>query len=192
MGTEESADDVSEMRKLAETRTLLEKKISEAEGDLDSLKILLGLVNKTLLASGFKRAKVPKAESAKAKDLLPTNYETVEPLKTATGGLLADLLISQDSMSVRFAEGRTFSVKTPPFQQFLVERVLNKMQEKDAEAAGKGQISPEKAFSYELILDGDILREMAIKNVTSERLRELKSSIRWTLEKMSEKSSRSV
>ena len=192
MGTEEPADDISEMRKLAETRTLLEKKISEAEADLDSLKTLLELVNKTLLASGFRRARLPKAKSAKTKDLLPASYETVEPLKAATGGLLAELLISQDSMSVRVAEGRAFSVKTPPFQQFLVERVLNKMREKDAEAAGKGQIIPEKAFSYELILDGDILREMAIKNVTAERLRELKSSIRWTLEKMSEKSSRSV
>lgn len=188
MGTGESPDDASEMRKLAETKTMLERKISETEADLDSLKTLLEFVSKTLLASGFKRARIPKTKSARANDLPPSSHEAIEPLKTARGELLADLLISQDSMSVRVAEGRSFSVKTPPFQQFLVERVLNKMQEKDAEATGKGQMSPEKAFSYELVLDGDIIREIAIKNITSERSRELKSSIRWTLEKMSEKS----
>lgn len=189
MRSGESPDDASEMRKLAETKTMLESKISEAEADLDNLKTLLEFVNKTLLASGFKRARIPKTKSTRAKDLLPSTHEAVESLKAASGELLADLLISQDSISVRVAEGRNFSVKTPPFQQFLVERVLNKMQEKDVEATGKGQISPERAFTYELVLDGDIIREITIKNVTSERSRELKSSIRWTLEKMSEKSS---
>jgi hypothetical protein len=32
-----------------------------------------------------------------------------------------------------------------------------------------------------------LLREIVIRNVDEERLRELKSSIRWTLEKMYEK-----
>jgi hypothetical protein len=61
------------------------------------------------------------------------------------------------------------------------------MQEKDNELARTGQLTPNKIFSYNIIQDGDIVREITIRNVDAERLRELKSSIRWTLEKMYEK-----
>jgi hypothetical protein len=42
-------------------------------------------------------------------------------------------------------------------------------------------------FAYNIICEGDLIREIVIKNAGEERLRELKSSIRWTLEKMYEK-----
>jgi hypothetical protein len=42
-------------------------------------------------------------------------------------------------------------------------------------------------FAYNIVREGDLLKELVIKNVDEERLRELKSSIRWTLEKMYEK-----
>ncbi|MEM3443085.1 MAG: hypothetical protein QXM86_04430, partial [Candidatus Bathyarchaeia archaeon] len=66
-------------------------------------------------------------------------------------------------------------------------RVLAKMQEKDSELAKTGHLEPEKIFSYTILTDGDVLREIIVKNVGEDRLRELKSSIRWTLEKMYEK-----
>jgi hypothetical protein len=62
------------------------------------------------------------------------------------------------------------------------------MQEKDKAAAAKGGLPRESVFSYELALDGDIIREIVIRNLTADRQRELKSSIHWTLEKMYEKS----
>jgi hypothetical protein len=74
----------------------------------------------------------------------------------------------------------------------LVERVLVKMQEKDREAAGTGEIAPDKILSYSIVRDGDILREITIRNIGSDRGRELKSTIRWTLEKMHEKMKTSV
>ena len=61
------------------------------------------------------------------------------------------------------------------------------MQEKDSELARAGQLTPEKIFSYSIIREGDIIREIIIKHADQDRLRELKSSIRWTLEKMYEK-----
>jgi hypothetical protein len=64
---------------------------------------------------------------------------------------------------------------------------LAKMQEKDNELVRMGQITPNKMFTYKIIREGDLLREIVIKNADEERLRELKSSIRWTLEKMYEK-----
>jgi hypothetical protein len=85
------------------------------------------------------------------------------------------------------AEDKNFNVNTPPFTPFLVERVLAKMQEKDSELAKTGQLAPEEIFSYNIVREGDVIREITIKNFDENRLRELKSSIRWTLEKMYEK-----
>jgi hypothetical protein len=61
------------------------------------------------------------------------------------------------------------------------------MQEKDKKLAESGQLTPDKIFLYNIVTEGDVIREIQIKNVDKERLRELKSSIRWTLEKMYEK-----
>ena len=188
MAREEKKDENEKIKKLAEFKSMLEKKIAAAKVDLENSKMLLEFVNETLLEKGFKRAEITELKPAKMPSLPPVvEYETVFPLKAVTGDLLANLYMSRDSMRVTFAEGKRFDVKTPPFQQFLVERVLKKMQEKDSQAASKGEMTPDKIFSYEIILDGDAIREIVIKNLTADRLRELKSSIRWTLEKMREK-----
>jgi len=42
-------------------------------------------------------------------------------------------------------------------------------------------------FSFKITQEGDILKEIQAENISEDRLRELKSSIRWTLEKMYEK-----
>jgi len=188
MAKEENNGKNEKMRKLAEFKSLLEKKIAEAEAELDNLKLLLEFVNKTLLEKGFKRAEIAKPKPTETPVVPPVmEYETAVPLKTVTGDLLANLYVSPSSMRITIAEDKTFNIKVPPFQQFLIERVLNKMQEKDRETVSKGELAPESIFSYELILDGDIIREIVIRNVTLERQRELKSSIHWTLEKMYEK-----
>jgi hypothetical protein len=42
-------------------------------------------------------------------------------------------------------------------------------------------------FSYNIVREGEFIREIVLKNVDEERFKELKSSVRWTLEKMHEK-----
>jgi len=158
---------------------------------------MLETVNSVLLEKGFKRAEItrepapteilPPKEEVKAQPEPSAEYENVIPLKTVTDELLANLYVSEDSLRVVLAEDKDFNINTPPFTHFLVERVFTKMQEKDNELASTGQLAPDKIFSYNIIRDGDVIREIIVKNVDSDRLRELKSSIRWTLEKMYEK-----
>jgi hypothetical protein len=85
------------------------------------------------------------------------------------------------------AGDKRFDINTPPFTQFLIERVLLKMQGKDDELSATGKINPDHVFSYDVTQENNILREIVIRNIDSDRLKELKSSIRWTLEKMYEK-----
>ena len=191
------------LKKLAELRASLDKRVKEMETELDGLRALRDFVNAALVEKGFKRAEIAKPTSAPTEEKLnppaPTpaevevtppqilEHEQAVPIKTATGELLANLYVEEDSMRVVVAEDKRFTVDIPPFMAFLVERVLAKMQEKDREAAGIGEIPPDKILSYSIIRDGDILREITIRNVGSDRTRELKSTIRWTLEKMHEK-----
>jgi len=80
------------------------------------------------------------------------------------------------------------TAKTPPFQSFFVSRILEPLKSKDRELVQRGQLLPETALSYEIISDNDEIKGLFIRNYGDERrLREIKSSLRWTLEKMYER-----
>ncbi len=129
----------------------------------------------------------PVSERAETRSPQATEPESVIPLKTMNDEPLAIIYVDKQSLHVLPDESKNFSVNTPPFSHFLVERVLAKMQEKDSELVRLGQLTPDRMFAYNIIREGDLIREIVIRNTDEERLRELKSSIRWTLEKMYEK-----
>jgi hypothetical protein len=192
------SQDAEKIKKLITFKKKLEKKVEDLESELKELQAMLETVNSILLEKGFKRAEIakppaevealpPKEEVTVEHAPSQVGYESVTQLKAVTGELLANLYISENSLRVVPAEDKNFNVNTPPFTPFLVERVLAKMQEKDSELAKTGQATPDKIFSYNIVREGDVIREITIKNFDENRLRELKSSIRWTLEKMYEK-----
>jgi hypothetical protein len=82
---------------------------------------------------------------------------------------------------------KKFDTSTPPFEAFLIDKVLVKMRDTDQEAVRRGELMPDEALSFDVRTDGKIIREVLIRNVTPQRERELRSAIRWTLEKMYEK-----
>jgi len=193
------------MRKIAELRTMLEKRVNQLQIEVEQLRALLDFVNSALIEKGFKKPEItkPATPAPITEEMAPPSppspalteetappvleYAQAIPIKTVTGELLANMYLNEDSLRVVIAQNREFTVDTPPFMAFLVERVLAKMQEKDRESASAGEIPPDKILSYEIIKDGDVIRELNIRNTGAERARELKSTIRWTLEKMYEK-----
>jgi len=202
--TRDGESEENRMRKMAELRTTIEKRVDELQKELEQLRSLLDFVNSALLEKGFKKPDITKqaAPTIVTEELAPPTPPPAVateaappflgpaqaiPIKTATGELLANIYMNDDNMRVVPAQDKQFTVDTPPFMAFLVERVLAKMQEKDRESAGAGEIPPDKILSYEIIKDGDVIRELNIKNIGADRARELKSTIRWTLEKMYEK-----
>lgn len=196
------SQDAERVRRLVEFKEKLTKKVEEVEEELKDLQATLETVNSILLEKGFQRADTIKDLSGKEKTTLEkeieaepeesthetaVSSENVIPLKTGTGELLAVLHLTGNSLRVLPAADKNFEINTPPFIQFLVERVLVKMQERDNELARTGQLLPENVLSYDIVKEGDVIREISIRNVDPERQKELKSSIRWTLEKMYEK-----
>jgi len=61
------------------------------------------------------------------------------------------------------------------------------MAESDRELVGQGKLVPNKAFTYRVEKDGEILKEITVRNLAPQREREVRSATRWTLEKMLEK-----
>ena len=199
MSSEEKGK-ADKIKKLADFRQRLEKRIEDVSAELEELLVLLELADATLLEKGFRHAEVsrpaalesapsPPISEAYTRVAVPpiAECQPAVPLKSSTGNVLANLYTGKDSLRIILAEDKEFNVKTPPFLQFLVERVLVKMQDKDRQAAASGELETNKMFSFKIVQDGDILKEIFIENISEDRTRELKSTIRWTLEKMFEK-----
>jgi len=204
MAIESEDPEEAKMRKMAELRATLEKRVNELQAELGQLKALLDFVNSALIEKGFKKPEIkafapappiteepvhttlPTSKPAQTAPTFPEQMSAI-PIKTVTGDLLAELYTDDENMRVVLAKDKQFTTDTPPFTAFLVQRVLAKMQEKDSESASQGEIPRERILSYEIVKDGDIVREINITNIGPDRTRELKSSIRWTLEKMYDK-----
>jgi len=185
------------MKALVSFKQKLEKRLEELEVEKEEVTSTLETVNSILLEKGFKRGDIKDAAQAQKPEVTEVEEkhdfiqgpetETVIPLRTTNDESLAIMYVEKDWLHVLPDENKNFSVTTPPFSQFLIERIFSKMQEKDGELVRMGQLTTDKMFAYNIVRQGDVIKEIVIRNVDDERLRELKSSIRWTFEKMLEK-----
>ena len=169
---------------MAELKTYIENRIKELETELTNSRHILEIIDEELAEKSFKRLEIPKPTPAiKVKE-----PKTKIMLKASSGTPLVNMATDKSSISITPAEGMIFNINTPPFQAFLIKKILDPMQALDREAVSSGEIESEEAFSYNLILRDNDLKELIVKNYGDEkRLKELQTSIRWTFEKMYEK-----
>ena len=81
-----------------------------------------------------------------------------------------------------------FRTDLPPFQSFLVDRVLANMSSTDRERAAAGEMDLSEMLEYEVVEEDGALRLLRVRNYGGERrLREINSSLRWTFDKMYDK-----
>ena len=207
--------DPEKMKMLIAFKKRLEEQLERLTTESKEIEATLDTVNGILLDKGFRRGDLKEipATSEPQEVVLPNHeaetptvtiqyahefqkehavqpsaeQESVLPLKTMSDEPLALIVFDKHGMHVLPDESKNFSVNTPPFNNFLVEKVFAKMREKDNELSKTKQLSPDKVFSYNVIREGEHIREIFIQNYDDERLKELKSSIRWTFEKMYEK-----
>ena len=195
------SQDSENVKRLIDFKKRIEMRLQQLETELNEFKAMLDTVNSILLEKGFRRAEIgPQRDTGQV--LSEEREETAEPehgteaevepeivnkLKSVKGEILADFHVDDGVLHIVPAEDKDFSISTPPFNQFFVQRVLLKMQERDSELARSGQLSPDKILCFDIVREGDLIREIVIRNFDSDRLKELKSSIRWTFEKMLEK-----
>lgn len=81
-----------------------------------------------------------------------------------------------------------FTTDIPPFKSFFIERVLENMRITDRERVTNGELDPGEALTFTVEEEGNVLKEINVTNYGGERrLREINSSLRWTFDKMYDK-----
>jgi len=181
------------VRRLAEVKAYLEKRMLEIQDEASKLKSLLEVVDASLAEKSFKKMEVPKPVPPLPGPSPPLSQQVeglrqVVPLKTPDGVYLADASETESELIITPALGMKFDVSAPPFRAFLVGRVLEPMRSRDDAAARSGQMNPDNVLSYALEQDGNLMKRLVVKNYGDDRrLQELRNAIRWTLRRIYER-----
>ncbi len=201
-----------DIRKLLKIRADLEDRVEQLQVELDDLKVAISQIDKAIVGGGFQQPnsqsegfqamKMPAAKPAEkpfttlaAPKLVEVS--TPEPvgdgssIQAKDGTILGRVQQTDDSIIFTPSEGLSFMITTPPFQSFLLDRVLANMRTTDESRAATGEITPEQVLSFNVEVEGDIIKSLAVRNCGGDRrLREIQSSLRWSLDKMYDKSRR--
>ncbi len=180
-----------DVKNLAELKKDLEEKIMKIEKELTLLKTSLKLVDEALAKISFKPASKIIEES---EEKIPEEvFEEVFQIKSKSGEDLGNIYVGKNMIKIVPRQDLGLTVKTSPFQSFFIERVLEKMKKKDEEDVIRKKKSPEEVIDYKVETDGDLIKEIIIRNISDEtRIREIRSVVRWTFERMLEKTSKNM
>jgi hypothetical protein len=189
-----SKEEDSDLKRLAEMKAYLEKKISDSEREVERLRSFLQAVDSVLVEKSFRHVKLPSEAQAQATAApeMPGGKErqTSEawPITTPEGVHLADLQITESELTLVPDPTTRYDVASPPLRAFLVARVLDPMHLKDEESTRAGQLSADKVLTYEVAEDGGALKSLRVRNYGDQRrLTELRNAMRWTVRRMYEK-----
>jgi len=198
-----SEEEKEQVKNLAKIKEYLEQKINELEKELGLLREIVELVDRELVEKSFKKPTIPLESKEVIKESLreipakpevsitpETEEGRVKILKSKTGENLATVYISPNELRFIINPGINVSLDMKPFSSFLVKKVLEAMAKMDLERIEKGRLPPGQELSYNIIQEGERVKEIVIKNFREEyRLREIVNAIRWTLETIIEKQS---
>lgn len=180
---------------LLQIRTNLEEKIKTLETEITDCETAIKKIDDFIVKQGFRKLTLNSPQAQKSEDNLETSVE--EPLKDqqlqtsikSKNGTTLGVLVIEDNV-LRFQPSKEFEfmVDTPPFQSFFIERVLANMRNVDEEQAAKGELEYQEVLSFEVSDENGVITSINISNILDDRrLREIRSSLRWTLDKMYDK-----
>jgi hypothetical protein len=174
-----------EARELAELKKYLEERISSLRREMEALSSLVKLVDEALAKSSFKQAyELLKPQPPAG----PSAEENVMLIAGRDGKVLGRMYVGPDYVRVEPSPDLSFDVSVPPFKAFLVDKILEPMKAKDRDKAERGLLDPDRVMDYRVHADGNILKQIVVKNVVDEgRVRELRNAIKWTFERMLER-----
>ena len=198
--------DENETKKILGFKASLETRLREIEQEMSDIRTALEEINGLLVTTGFRTFSTPTTSSPihvpKQEPVTPEPEDetsmTVPPspppgddqisVTGKDGTKLGTIIVEEMELVFTPSEVFQFTTDIPPFQSFLLERVLDNMRRTDQERASDGELEPQEILEYTVETDGDRITKLSITNYGGERrLRELNSSLRWTLDKMYEK-----
>ncbi|MGN6628771.1 MAG: hypothetical protein ACTHKJ_02730 [Candidatus Nitrosocosmicus sp.] len=215
------ADD--DIKNAAEIREWLTKLISEKQTELERLQIMLSLIDSVLKQGSFKTAanlnlnktsfsneKSSNAYSENKKEnanssRIPSSFQKTQNESSQVlenrqikrmrdNTLIAQFQISSDKIEIIPNDSINFTLDTPPFKSFFINRILDGMRNKDLDKVKQGQLSEIDILSFNIIQKDDndnILHKIEIKNYRDkDRVNEIFNTVAWVFTRMLEKSER--
>ncbi|MCD6095056.1 MAG: hypothetical protein J7J99_00655 [Thermoprotei archaeon] len=168
----------AEVKRLANLKSFIEKKIAQLEEEIAFFKECLRLIDEQLKAKSFRRA-IEVAEEVEEHE--------EEIYSRVLQRVLAKMYVSKNRIRIVPESNVKIEIDKPPFSTFLLKRVLDGYARDDLEDVRRGRLTPDEALRYEVKSEGGVLKELIIYNYRNdERLRRIRSLIRWTFEKMLE------
>ncbi len=166
----------AEVKRLAELKTFLEQRLSDLEKEAEAVRSLLELVDRELVAKSFKRAQPPPEQAEK-------EVASLRMIRSRAGSLLATMTLKEKEARIVFNPEIRVTQDMRPFSSFLLRKVLDSMRETDLQKVAEGKLDQSDVLTYEVVYDGDVAREIVVKNYRDEaRLREIVNSVKWTLD----------
>lgn len=181
------SDEESKVRRLIELKEWVEKKLGELKAEVEGLQALSSILAELIAEKSFQPASTTVAAEREPSEKVEPKVEGI-PIRYSDGTLLATVHSEDGRIRVIFSEDVELREDIPPFRAFLVRKVLEPMTSRDLEAVSRGVIPPDEAFNYEIKVEDGVLKELILHNVRdSSRVRDFRSALRWTLERMYEK-----
>lgn len=189
-----------ETKRLLQFKETMEQRMAELEAEAADLRAAMAAIDKMIVAEGFrtptasKAAQQPKPRTEtpqptpQAETLQPESFEEGMSITSKDGTVLGRMNVEGKDLLFEPQPEYEFKTDIPPFQSFLVERVLANMSSTDRERAANGEIDQSEILEYEVKEEDGVLKELHVRNYGGERrLREINSSLRWTFDKMYDK-----
>jgi len=189
-----------ETKRLLQFRETMEQRMAELEAEAADLRAAMAAIDKMIVAEGFRTPTAPKAApqpkprtetpqpTPQAETLQPESFEEGMSITSKDGAVLGRMNVEGKDLLFEPQPEYEFKTDIPPFQSFLVERVLSNMSSTDRERAADGEIDQSEILEYEIKEEDGVLKELHVRNYGGERrLREINSSLRWTFDKMYDK-----
>lgn len=130
----------------------------------------------------------PKIEVPLKREDMDDVSEDHVSITSKDGTILGTMNVEDHYITFIPSESFDFTLDIPPFQSFLIDRVLENMKKTDQERSGNGELDPGEILDYEVRDEGGKIVSLRIENYNGERrLREISSSLRWAFDKMYDK-----
>ena len=186
-----------ETKKLLGIRESMEQRILELEQEIKNLQTAIEELDKLIVNTGFRTFTsadtMVNIEPKRPNIDVPQPDESTETedqlsITSKDGTTLGIMRIEDHTIIFTPSESFEFTTDIPPFQSFLIERVLDNIRKNDQERSTDGELDPEEILEYKVQDQDGKITSLTIKNYGGERrLREINSSLRWTVDKMYEK-----
>lgn len=189
-----------ETKRLLQFKETMEQRMAELEAEAADLRAAMAAIDKMIVVEGFRTPTAPKAApqpkprtetpqpTPQAETLQPESFEEGMSITSKDGTVLGRMNVEGKDLLFEPQPEYEFKTDIPPFQSFLVERVLANMSSTDRERAANGEIDQSEILEYEVKEEDGVLKELHVRNYGGERrLREINSSLRWTFDKMYDK-----